>query len=255
MQEELTRTGNAVITGASKGIGRALAIALSRAGWRVALLARNEEGLTETEGRLLKQSKEHLIIPCDISMWNECQRAHEHIAEEFGNLHVLINNAFGYGESPLFEMDPGQIHDFFATAASGTALITKALLPLLEGGYKTSQRKSQIVNVVADWGFPMHNVMSGPSVYVSGKYAIHGFGVALHRETAPRGINVSNLYPGIVASDLDIDVPLEVVRQQKGVSAIPVIDIARLVIGMLNLESSVVRHLVVSPDNPDYNGL
>jgi 3-oxoacyl-[acyl-carrier protein] reductase len=255
MQQELTRTGNAVITGASKGIGRALAIALSRAGWRVALLARNEEGLAETEARLSNQSKKHLVVPCDISMWNECQRAHERIAEEFGDLNVLVNNAFGYGESQLSEMDPGQIHDFFAISVTGTALITKSLLPVLERGYTVSQRKSQIVNIVADWGFPMHNVMSGPSVYVSGKYAIHGFGVALHRETAPHGVNVSNLYPGIVASDLDIDVPVEVVRQQKGASAIPVIDITRLVIGILGLESSVVRHLVISPDNPDYNGL
>ena len=255
MDNQSRFSGSAVVTGASKGIGRALAIALSRAGWRLALLARDEAGLADTLRRLASNQKAHAVVPCDISMWNECQRAHDLLAEEFGCLHLLLNNAFGHGESPLFDMNPGEIHDFYATAATGTALVTKAFLPLLERGYSETQRKSQIINVVADWGFPMHNILTGSSVYVSGKYAVHGLGVALHRETAPRGVNVTNLYPGIVASDCDLDEPTSAVREKRGNTAIPLRDLSHLLLTILQLESSVVRHMVISPDNPDYNGL
>lgn len=244
-----------LITGASKGIGRALAVGFSREGWRVAIIARNEEGLTRTYETLAPHPKDHFFQPCDISMWSDCLGVAEQAKEQFGYLNVLINNAFGYGERPLFEMGAGEIHDFFETSATGTVLITKALLSLLEQGYKTIRRKSQIINIVADWGFPMHNIFTGTSVYVAGKYTVHGFGVALHREVAPRGVNVTNVYPGVVASSFDIDNKPDKVRKESGNTAILLKDLVKIVIGCTKLDSSVIRHVVISPDNPKYNGL
>jgi 3-oxoacyl-[acyl-carrier protein] reductase len=244
-----------LITGASLGIGRALAIAFSRKNWCVALLARNEDGLHQTYKKLASPSDRHMITPCDISMWGECQKSAERIKEKFGHLNLLLNAAFGYAEDPLEKMDPGQIHDFFATSAAGTVLITKACLPLLITGYKKTKRKAQIINIVADWGFPMHNVFTGASTYVAGKYAVHGFGVALQREVAPKGINVTNIYPGIVASSFGLDSKLQIVRKEFGHTAIPLADLAHIVVACSELTSSVVRHLVISPDNPKYNGL
>jgi short-subunit dehydrogenase len=101
----------------------------------------------------------------------------------------------------------------------------------------------------------MHNVMTGTSTYVSGKYAVHGFGVALHKESAPLGINVTNVYPGIVASSLDIDDSFDQFRANFGETAIPLQDLVACILAVTELRSSVVRHLVLSPDNPTYNGL
>ncbi|MBT9175371.1 MAG: putative ketoacyl reductase [candidate division WS2 bacterium] len=244
-----------VITGASKGIGRALAIGFSRQGWRIALLARNEEGLHKTYKRLDPHPKGHIVQPCDISVWTDCQKAVERVKGQFGYINALINDAFGYGEKPLEEMDPGDIHDFFETSATGNVLVTKAFLGLLEESFKATSKKSQIINIVADWGFPMHNLFTGTSIYVAGKYAMHGFGVALHREVAPKGINVTNVYPGIVASSLDIDDDLDRLRDEFGNTAIPLKDLVNLILTTTMLSSSVVRHIVLSPDNPTYDGL
>jgi 3-oxoacyl-[acyl-carrier protein] reductase len=244
-----------VITGASKGIGRALAIGFSRKGWRVALMARNEEGLYETYKRLEKHLKGHIVQPCDISVWTDCQTATDRVKDQFGYVTVLVNDAFGYGEKPLEEMDPGDIHDFFETSTTGNVLITKAFLPLLEGGFKATSNKSQIINIVADWGFPMHNLFTGTPIYVAGKYALHGFGVALHREIAPKGINITNVYPGIVASSLDIDDDLDRFHKEFGNTAIPLRDLVNTVLFATELSSSVLRHIVLSPDNPTYDGL
>ncbi len=84
---------------------------------------------------------------------------------------------------------------------------------------------------------------------------MHGFGVALHREVAPKGINVTNVYPGIVASSLDIDDDLDRLRDEFGNTAIPLKDLVNLILTTTILSSSVVRHIVLSPDNPTYDGL
>lgn len=244
-----------VITGASKGIGRALAIGFSKRGWRIALLARNEEGLYETYKKLEPHPKGHIVQPCDISLWTECQSAADRVREQFGYIRVLINDAFGYGEKTLEEMDPGDIHDFFETSVTGNVFVTKSFLGLLEDGFKTTSDKSQIINIVADWGFPTHNIFTGTPIYVAGKYALHGFGVALHREIAAKGINVSNIYPGIVASSMELDDSMERFREEFGNSAIPLKDLVNLILFTTELSSSVVKHIVLSPDNPTYNGL
>jgi NAD(P)-dependent dehydrogenase (short-subunit alcohol dehydrogenase family) len=244
-----------VITGASKGVGRALAIGFSRRDWRIALLARNEEGLFETYKQLKPHPKEHMVQPCDISVWTDCQKAVDRVKDQFGYVNAMINNAFGYGEKPLEEMDPGDIHDFFETSATGNALITKSFLQLLEEGFRATSTKSHIINIVADWGFPMHNIFTGTSIYVAGKYALHGFGVALHRETAPKGINVTNIYPGIIGSSLDLDDTIDRHREEFGNTAIPLKDLVDLILFTTELSSSVIRHVVLSPDNPSYDGL
>lgn len=246
----------AVITGASKGVGRALSVCLARNGWRVALLSRNEEGLFATYKQLpTRENSWHIVQPTDISIWADCQAATSRIAQQFGHVNLLINNAFGYGEDSLADIDPGQVYDFFATSAAGTALITKSCLDLLKSAYTATTRKSQIINIVADWGFPMQNILSGPSVYVAGKYAVHGFGVALHKEIAADGINVSNIYPGIIASGFSIDEPIEDIRGEHGNAAIPLSVICDTVLFVAGAEHVVFRHIVLSPDDPEYNGL
>lgn len=241
-----------VITGASKGIGRALSVAFSRAGWRVFLVARGDEGLQETLG-LLDGDLGHIALRCDISKWDECADVASVVAEH-GGAAALINDAFGYGEDSLVDTSPETIREFFETSAIGNTQFTKAMLPLLiEQAQQTSQR-SKILNIVADWGFPMHNVMSGPAMYVAGKYLMHGLGVALHREVAPSGVDVTNVYPGIVAAELSIDSTLEEVKAEFGDEAIPLSDLAEAILMTVHLQSAVVRHLVLSPENPEYNG-
>jgi len=141
---------NVLITGGSKGLGRALAIGFSREGHRIAIVSRNAEGLSQTYGRLKFNSEGNFFQSCDISVWTDCLGVADQLKEQFGYLNILINVAFGYGEKPLVEMEAGEIHDLFETSTTGTALITKASLDLLKNGYKITKRKSQIINIVAD---------------------------------------------------------------------------------------------------------
>jgi hypothetical protein len=81
----------AVVTGASKGVGRALSISLSRKGWRLILVARNDQGLLQTANCLQSHPDGHVSVPCDISIWADCNKVVEKVGSAGGAIGLLVN--------------------------------------------------------------------------------------------------------------------------------------------------------------------
>src|SRR5260370_26050995 len=120
------------------------------------------------------------------------------LAAKTKTIDVLVNNAFGKLEDELVKTDADALVEFFRVSLAGTADVIRQSIPLL-----TRSKAAHIINIVADWGFPMHNVMTGPSAYISAKYGVHGLGVALQTEITKLGIRTTNLCPGIVAAETE----------------------------------------------------
>lgn len=110
-------------------------------------------------------------------------------------------------------------------------------------------------NIVADWGTPMHNIMTGPAIYVAGKYGVYGLGAALQVELAGHRIRTTNLCPGIVAADVTAADSYESFAKKYGDKAIHPEALAAAIDFILDQRSAHVRSIVLSPRNPDYNGL
>ncbi|HSC92463.1 MAG TPA: SDR family oxidoreductase [Gaiellaceae bacterium] len=178
----------AVITGASSGIGEALARRLADRGWRCVLLARRRERLDALARELDGEPQ-----ACDVSIREEVERAAAAVAERHGRIRLLVNNAGIPGRSQTLPRDPEQMQRVLATNFLGTVWATWAFLPLLEAG-----RPSRIVNVVSVSGAVSFPPM-GP--YAPSKHAQLAFSRAAAAELAPRDIGVLTVNPGFVHTE------------------------------------------------------
>jgi short-subunit dehydrogenase len=93
---------------------------------------------------------------------------------------------------------------------------------------------------------------SGPSTFVAGKYGLLGFGQAVSKEVLPRGVRVTNILPGDVASDFSIDDNLQKVVGKYGISKIPLNDLVEIILLTLKLELAKIDQIVVTPIDPNY---
>ncbi len=178
----------AVLTGASSGIGAALARRLARDGWHCVLLARREERLAE----LARDTGGEYEL-CDVSDRAAVELAAAAILERHPALHLLVNNAGIPGRGGFLALDPERIEQLVATNYLGGIWCLRALLPGLERG-----RPSHVVNVVSIAGviaFPP----SGP--YCAAKHAQAAFSRATAAELRARGIHVHTVNPGFVHTE------------------------------------------------------
>src|SRR6266478_4962065 len=127
-----SNTPTALVTGASYGIGRAIAIELARAGYNLALLARSEADLNETAARVRSHGKQATVLPVDITDDKAIRNMAGRLQKAMPFLNVLINGASASPDSKSFEkLDPSEITNIVDTSVRGTLLVTQALLPFL----------------------------------------------------------------------------------------------------------------------------
>ena len=239
-----------LITGATSGIGTALATGLLQDGHRLHLHGRDESRLKTLADTLRGQRSRVLTYVADLADSDAIGGMAREVERNTSVLDLVISNAFGKLEKPLSECQLDEISSFVQVSVAGTAQVIRALLEVLK---KSSSPR--IINVVADWGFPMHNIMTGPAPYISAKYAIHGLGAALQTELGAFGVRTTNICPGVVAADAAYDLDDDDFSEKYGVSAIhprTLVDAVRFV---LSARHSHVRSIVLSPSNPEYNGL
>jgi len=190
---EISEKSVILITGATSGIGRALALRLAKRGGRIALIGRRESLLKEAADEARRLGGEALPIPCDITVREEFERAVQTTIDHFGDLHVLVNNA-GRGHCSYVEDTPTeQIESIFAVNVFslwyGTAAALRHMKP---------RGRGHIINIssmAGKIGYP------GNAAYVAAKHAVVGFTRALRAELAATGVYVTAVIPGPVATD------------------------------------------------------
>lgn len=178
----------AIVTGASRGIGRSTALALARSGAYVSLAARTETHLREVQSEIEACGGQAAIFPTDVSCEAEVAQLVYGTVERFGRLDIVVNNA-GIGIfEPLTETTSEQWDRIMAINARGPFLLCRAAIPFLE-----QQRQSFIVNIASVVGVKGYE---NQAAYSASKHALMGMTKALAREVQKAGIRVHAICPG-----------------------------------------------------------
>ena len=227
----------AIVTGGTRGIGRAIASALVSAGVQVAITARREQDLAQATSQLNQQSKAAGYV-CDVRDYDQVQSTFARVTEDFGGVDVLINNA-GIG---LFgSVEAMSIEDFRAvleTNLFGVFYCCHEAIPLMKGrggGY--------IINISSLAGANPHANMAA---YNASKFGLNGFSEALMQEVRHDGIKVSYIMPGSVNTEFGGDEPSDAKRWQLQSD-----DIAKVVMDLLKYpDRALPSRIEIRPSRP-----
>jgi 3-oxoacyl-[acyl-carrier protein] reductase len=181
----------AVVTGASKGIGFAVAEALADAGADVVMCARNEAGIVEAAGRISERGKGAAVpVACDIRSHDDVRRLITTAVERFDRLDVLVNNAGVGGFAPMGELSPETWHQVIETNLNGAFYASHEAIP-----HMARRGDGWIINVGSLAG---KHAMPGGAAYNASKFGLLGFSEAMMLDVRHLGIRVSCIMPGSV---------------------------------------------------------
>lgn len=187
------RNRTALITGASRGIGVAIARALADEGCNLILTARNESSLKRASAKLRNKNLRILVQTCDVRDPHSVDDLFRSIRAEFSRLDIVINNAgIAHPNTPVEKLPLPMWKDVFATNVDGTFLVTQAALA-------TMKRGGVIVNNLS---IAATRVFAGSAAYNASKHAALGLTDTLREELRPRGIRVIGLLAGATDTDM-----------------------------------------------------
>ncbi|MEQ9208418.1 MAG: SDR family NAD(P)-dependent oxidoreductase, partial [Pseudomonadales bacterium] len=185
----------AVITGGSRGLGKAMAEALSGAGAKIALIARNEEKLTETRDELIAAGGEAEYFMGDVTDEEEVARIAREVNERFGAPHILINNAGTNCRKHLVEATLEDFEGVVDSSLKSAFLVSRAFVPgMREHGWG---RVINMTSILSHIGLPAR------TPYCSAKFGLLGMTKALALELAPEGITVNGISPGPCGTEMN----------------------------------------------------
>ena len=182
-----------LITGASSGIGEALALEWAKRGASVVLAARRVDRLESLAARIAETGREALAVECDVTSEDDLKRCVAVAVAKFGRIDTVVANA-GFGI--VGNIDELEIADYerqFDTNIYGVIRTIRATLPELE---KSKGRIAIISSVLGYFCLP------GGTPYAISKFAMQGLGIGLRHELRPRGISVTLICPGMIASEI-----------------------------------------------------
>ncbi|MEE9180455.1 MAG: SDR family oxidoreductase [Vicinamibacteria bacterium] len=183
----------AVVTGASRGIGRAIAEALGRKGARVVLAARREDDLKRAVDEMKSVGMDARGIPCDVRRYPDVESLMRFAAQDSGGLDILVNNAglgiFGH----IADLSPEQWDQVIDTNLSGVFYCCHAAIP-----YFRKRGEGYILNISSLAG---KNAFRDGTAYNASKFGLEGFSEALMLDLRYENIKVSYIMPGSVATE------------------------------------------------------
>ncbi|MCX4712595.1 SDR family NAD(P)-dependent oxidoreductase [Streptomyces fimicarius] len=231
----------ALVTGASGGLGQALAVELDALGCRVAVHYRSSaDQALAVSGKLTNDS---VVVGADVGSWEETQRLYREVEEALGPIDVVVNNGAVRKDALMAMQSPDDWHEVIRTNLLGSFHTSRAALP-----YMLRQRWGRIVNVVSPSGFI---ATAGQTAYSASKAGVMGMTRALAAECGRRGVTVNALSPGFMITGMTDQLPESIVSDMARKAPVPrfvtVEEVARSV--SLFLDQDCMTGQVVSIDS------
>jgi 3-oxoacyl-[acyl-carrier protein] reductase len=202
-----------LVTGASRGIGRAIALAFGQAGAYVIFNYRgNQIAAEESLAAIVAEGGQGELLPFDIGAEDQVDAAVKKIIDAHKKVDILVNNAGVTADNLLMRTKPADWDQVIGTNLKGTVLCTKVV-----SRYMIRQHYGRIINLSSVVG-QMGNV--GQSLYAASKAGVIGFTKAIAREVASRGVTVNAVAPGFIESDMTAKLPEKL--REEFLQAIPV---------------------------------
>ena len=231
---------NALITGAGKGIGKAIAIALAKEGVNVILISRTQADVDQLSTEISNLGVKTLALSADVSDINSINKAVEKALTEFTNIDILINNAGIAAFGNFLELEPTAWEKIIQVNLMGTYYTTRAVLPNM-----IERQTGDIINISSTAGL---NGNALTSAYSASKFAVLGLTDSLMQEMRKHNIRVTALTPSTVATDLALDLNLTDGNPEKVMQPE---DIAELIVAQLKLSRRVfIKNSSIWSTNP-----
>jgi 3-oxoacyl-[acyl-carrier protein] reductase len=213
----------ALVTGASQGIGRAVALRLAKDGATVALAARNEAKLKETAAEITAAGGAAQVFLLDVASEDSIKAAAKDALASLGKIDILVNNAGITRDNLLLRMKRADWDDVLATNLTGTFLLTQALMSSM-----VRARYGRIINISSVVG---RMGQAGQANYAASKAGLIGFTKSLARELASRAITANVVAPGYIES------PMTAVLDEKQQQSI----LAHIPLGRIGTDADVAH--------------
>lgn len=231
---------NALITGAGKGIGKAVAIALAKEGVNIILIARTQADIDEVAQEINTYDVKTLALTADVADINSVNLAIEKAIASFQTIDILINNAGIAAFGKFLELEPSEWERIIQVNLMGVYYVTRAILPNM-----IERQTGDIINISSTAGL---NGNALTSAYSASKFALLGLTDSLMQEMRKHNIRVTALTPSTVATDMAKELNLTDGNPEKVMQAE---DIAELLIAQLKLNRRVfIKNSSIWSTNP-----
>ncbi|MBV8173757.1 MAG: SDR family oxidoreductase [Verrucomicrobia bacterium] len=232
----------AIVTGASSGIGRAVACELARHGVKLVLTARSEDRLTGLAEHLRSES---VVVQADMTSPKDIRTIVERAIDGFGRIDILLANAGIYISGDVAEGEPDAWDQLLSTNVTGVFRLVHAVLP-----YLLTQKSGDILVTSSISG---HQAIHWEPIYSASKHAIQSFVHGLRRQLLTTGIRVGAVAPGMVLNELwGITDAAEIEQKVNRGAGLRSEDVAEAILFMLTRPQNVtIRDLVMLPRTQD----
>ena len=225
----------AIVTGASRGIGRAIAIELAREGTRVAVNYQNNEAKAqEVAAEIAKLGGAAMLVKANLANSGEARAMIKHVAEEFRHLDILVNNAGITRDSMLRKMTDENWQEVIQTNLNACFYCTSAAIPIM-----TAQSYGRIINITSMNG---QIAAVGQANYSAAKGGLIAFTRTAAMELAHSGVTVNSVSPGYTETDMFARIPAEIQAQIK----------ARIPLGRFAQPEEIAKAVVFLAADGDY---